>query len=368
MLALNYRLAPETHFPGPLHDAVSAYFRLVDDLHIQPANIIISGDSAGGALSLALMLYLRDNQYPLPGGAILMSPWVDMTMSCPSWDFNAEYDVIPVFQSSDHMNPISCYLGEGMSQYLTHPYASPIFGDFTGLPPILIHSGDSEVLVDEIALIAHRMELNGVKVRHEQYRDGVHVFQTFPFLKIWPLSFESMRAFVQETLPEASEAFTDKAERNMENEIDTESAVAVSSDGRVAANGKDALEDAHPVASQADGAPEDQDGCDTCGHGQTWSIGHHEDEEHVRISVKAPESAVAAPMSVAEAPLPATTISIPRPRSESTATSWDELKRAADALRTDEDVCYGLADSEMEARKMEEIEEQIDTAWHMWAM
>lgn len=74
--ALDYRLAPETRFPGPLHDVVTAYFRLVEDLHIPPENIIISGDSAGGGLSLALLMYLRDNNYPLPSGAILMSPWV----------------------------------------------------------------------------------------------------------------------------------------------------------------------------------------------------------------------------------------------------------------------------------------------------
>lgn len=60
-LAINYRLAPETRFPGPLHDAVSAYFRLIDDLKIPPENIIIAGDSAGGGLSLALLMYLRDH-------------------------------------------------------------------------------------------------------------------------------------------------------------------------------------------------------------------------------------------------------------------------------------------------------------------
>lgn len=75
-LALDYRLAPETRFPGPLHDVVAAYFRLVNELRIPPENIIVSGDSAGGALSLALLMYLRDNAYPLPSGAILMSPWV----------------------------------------------------------------------------------------------------------------------------------------------------------------------------------------------------------------------------------------------------------------------------------------------------
>jgi len=75
-LAINYRLAPETKFPGPLHDVVSSYFRLVDDLQIPPSNIIVAGDSAGGALCLALMMYLRDNDYPLPGAAMLLSPWV----------------------------------------------------------------------------------------------------------------------------------------------------------------------------------------------------------------------------------------------------------------------------------------------------
>ena len=74
--AIDYRLAPETRFPGPLHDAVATYFRLIDDLHIPPENILIAGDSAGGGLSLALLMYLRDNRYPLPAGAILMSPWV----------------------------------------------------------------------------------------------------------------------------------------------------------------------------------------------------------------------------------------------------------------------------------------------------
>ena len=59
--AINYRLAPETRFPGPLHDAVSAYFRLIDDLKIPPENILFAGDSAGGGLSLALLMYLRDN-------------------------------------------------------------------------------------------------------------------------------------------------------------------------------------------------------------------------------------------------------------------------------------------------------------------
>ena len=194
-IALDYRLAPETRFPGPLHDAVSAYFRMVDDLHISPSNIILAGDSAGGGLCLALMMYLRDNGYPLPGGAILMSPWVgklfkpdqkvdicaifthqifvDLTMSCDSWESNAQYDIVPMPMPGDHLNPIACYLGEHMEKYLTHPYASPLFGDLKGLPPMLIQAGEVEVLRDEITLLAHKASLAGVEVRHELYEDAV---------------------------------------------------------------------------------------------------------------------------------------------------------------------------------------------------
>ena len=74
--ALDYRLAPESRFPGPLHDVVSGYFRLVEDLRIPPENLLLAGDSAGGGLCLALLMYLRDHNYALPAGAILMSPWV----------------------------------------------------------------------------------------------------------------------------------------------------------------------------------------------------------------------------------------------------------------------------------------------------
>ena len=73
---MDYRLAPETRFPGQLHDAVCAYMRITEELRIPPENVIIAGDSAGGGLSLALLMYLRDHKYPLPAGAILFSPWV----------------------------------------------------------------------------------------------------------------------------------------------------------------------------------------------------------------------------------------------------------------------------------------------------
>ena len=98
-------------------------------------------------------------------------------MSCDSWDSNAEFDLVPIPQPGDHLNPILCFLGpEGLTnQYLTHPYASPLFGQMHGLPPLLIQTGDAEVLRDEAMLLAHKATLAGVKVRHEIYEDQVNV-------------------------------------------------------------------------------------------------------------------------------------------------------------------------------------------------
>ncbi|ODN88482.1 esterase [Cryptococcus wingfieldii CBS 7118] len=203
VFAITYRLAPEHAFPLPLHDVLHGYLRLLSaPLSIPPENIIIAGDSAGGGLSLALCMYLRDEGYKLPAGLILMSPWVDLTMSCGSWDENASSDVVPRPEADDHLNPVGCYLGpKGISTYLTHPYASPLFGDFHGLPPMLIQSGDSEVLRDEIILVAHKATLAGVSVTHELYEDMVHVFQMFSFLPATEKAIYNVGKWVRTVLP-----------------------------------------------------------------------------------------------------------------------------------------------------------------------
>ena len=143
------------------------------DLNIPAENIVVAGDSAGGGLTMALLMYLRDNSYPLPSGAILFSPWVDLTMSCNSWDTNAAYDIVPAPSPGDHLNPIYCYLGDNIQSLIVHPYASPLFGEFHDLPPLLIQAGESEVLRDEISLLAHKARAAHVPVRYELYEDGV---------------------------------------------------------------------------------------------------------------------------------------------------------------------------------------------------
>lgn len=94
-------------------------------------------------------------------------------MSCESWDSNARFDVLPAPVPDNYLNPVALYLGDHMEEYITHPYASPLFGNFKGLPPMLIQAGDSELLRDEITLLAHKASLAGVEVRHELYEDAV---------------------------------------------------------------------------------------------------------------------------------------------------------------------------------------------------
>ncbi|CAL1694181.1 unnamed protein product [Somion occarium] len=273
LFSVDYRLAPETRFPGPLHDAVSAYFRMIDDLHISPSNIIVVGDSAGGGLSLALMMYLRDNGYPLPGGAILMSPWVDLTMSCDSWELNAQYDIVPKPLPGDHLNPIACYLGEHMEKYLTHPYASPLFGDLKGLPPMLIQAGDAEVLRDEITLLAHKATLAGVEVRHELYEDAVHVFQSIPFLETSRRAFLSAREFVRDVFPGAQsdsrQALEGQAEEELEQEINNNSARVVKGDGTECKTASEDISAALGVTSTDDESSSSK-GADTPEEEPSW--------------------------------------------------------------------------------------------------
>ncbi|KAK0520843.1 hypothetical protein OC835_007078 [Tilletia horrida] len=213
VFAINYRLAPDTKFPGALHDCVSAWFRLVEDLGIPPKNIVLGADSAGGGLALALLCYLRDEKYELPAGAMLFSPWVDLTLSCDSWDTNAKYDYLPMPPSGSHMNPVHAYLGDDIDKYLTHPYVSPLFADLHGLPPLLIQCGDAEVLRDEGTLLAHKASLAGVSVRHELYEDCVHVFQAFLFLDASRKALQSARHFMRTGLDRPSSVSRSKSKR-----------------------------------------------------------------------------------------------------------------------------------------------------------
>lgn len=173
VLSPDYRVAPEHPFPAALEDAVYAYRWLLEEKGYRPEQIVVAGDSAGGGLALALCLYARDHSLPLPGGVVLMSPWTDVTLSGASYEANYERD--PLFGNSRENMLYQCsYIGDADP---ANPYLSPLFGDFSGFPPMLVQVGDYEVLLDDSRELARKVRTAGVKVRCSVYDGMFHVFQ-----------------------------------------------------------------------------------------------------------------------------------------------------------------------------------------------
>lgn len=173
VLTIDYRVAPENPYPAALEDAVAAYEWLIHEKGYEPEKIVVAGDSAGGGLSLALGLYLRDHGIPMPCGFITMSPWADLTNSGESYVTNYETD--PLFgNSTTNMLFHSSYIGEGDPK---DPYMSPLFGEFTGFPPVLMQVGSLEVLLSDSQAIAGKLKEAGIKRRLSVYQGMFHVFQ-----------------------------------------------------------------------------------------------------------------------------------------------------------------------------------------------
>ncbi len=171
VLTIDYRVAPEHPFPAALEDARAAYEWLLTQY---PAKkIILAGDSAGGGLAMALVHNLKDQGKPLPAAIVAMSPWTDMTAGGESYETNYEKD--PLFgRTEDSMLFNRDYVG---SQDPKNPYISPLFGDFTGFPPMLIQVGSHEMLLSDSLLVAKKARKAGVRVRCTVYEGMFHVFQ-----------------------------------------------------------------------------------------------------------------------------------------------------------------------------------------------
>ncbi|KAF0455197.1 alpha/beta-hydrolase [Gigaspora margarita] len=257
VFSTNYRLAPQNQFPASLCDTVAAYLYLIDpesDAGFKPINpkkIVIVGESAGGGLALATLLFLRDAGLPLPGGAILLSPWVDLTHSMPSfWDteiINADlisdtFSIRPSSSLADEFIANAKALSDKIAQktpaiighpsftevprfqfYCTNealaiPYISPMLAESLGnLPPILCQVGEFERLRDEAILLsykaAHPQEYQlpsyssknfekspfkkPTKVILEIYDDMPHVWQMFSFSKSSQVAFEHCGEFIK---------------------------------------------------------------------------------------------------------------------------------------------------------------------------
>jgi acetyl esterase/lipase len=194
--AIDYRLAPEHPFPAALDDALAAYRWLLGQ-GIDAKSVVIGGDSAGGGLTASLLLALRDEGDPLPAGAVLLSPWLDLTGSGESQKTRAELDpMIPAFEGVSPM--AEWYLGDRPAN---DPMISQIFADLHGLPPTLIHVGDHEVLLSDSTRYAEKAKAAGVDVTLKVWDEMIHVFQFFPMLPEGQQAIKEIGEWVQAHVP-----------------------------------------------------------------------------------------------------------------------------------------------------------------------
>ncbi|BAN22032.1 putative lipase/esterase [Caballeronia insecticola] len=203
VFSLDYRLAPEHRFPAALDDSIAAYRRILADCAdgADARSIVIAGDSAGGGLALATLLALRDAGDPLPAAAVLFSPWTDLTCSGASLQTNEGRD--PMFHAAAFPRVARQYLGDADAR---HPYASPLFGAFEGLPPLLIQAGDTELLLDDSTRLAQNARAAGVSVDLQIWSGVPHIFQIWaPFMPEARAALDRAAGFIgaKVTLPQA---------------------------------------------------------------------------------------------------------------------------------------------------------------------
>lgn len=175
VLCFDYRLAPEHPYPAALEDAMKAWNYLML-LGYGARDVIITGDSAGGNLALALVLKLKEEDRLLPRGLVLMSPWTDLTSSGKSFETKAEVDPVLDKEYIDRM--IQAYAGD---LDVRNPFISPLFGDFAGFPPTYIQVGENEILLSDSLRLHHVLVDANVSVKMDHFPGMWHVFQMSPF-------------------------------------------------------------------------------------------------------------------------------------------------------------------------------------------
>ena len=173
VLNVDYRLAPEHPHPAAVDDATAAYRWLLDVGH-EPAELAVAGDSAGGGLTIATLVALRDAKEPMPAAGVCLSPWVDLEGTGESMETRAHLD--PMVQREHLMRMAKLYLAD---HHVRTPLAAPLYADLSGLPPLYIQVGTAETLLDDSNRLAERAREAGVDVTLEHWDDMIHVFQAF---------------------------------------------------------------------------------------------------------------------------------------------------------------------------------------------
>ena len=193
-LALDYRLAPENPFPAAVDDSVAAYRWLLAQGY-KPGHIVVAGDSAGGGLTVATLLALRDIGAPAPAAGVCISPWIDFEAAGESMTSRAAQD--PLVSRAMILQIARMYVGENGN--LRDPLAAPINASFNNLPPLFIQVGDAETLLDDSTRLAHLAKQAGVDVTLQIWDEMPHVWHlAAPILPEGQEAIDKIGAFVRE--------------------------------------------------------------------------------------------------------------------------------------------------------------------------
>lgn len=167
----DYHLSPEYVFPAARDEALACYKELLES-GVDPTELIIAGDSAGGGLALSTAVAIRDAGLPLPAALILLSPWVDLTLSGSTILSHVKRD--DMVSTGWLKFGAAAYVGNNS---VIHPGCSPLFADLAGLPPMLIQVGSEEILLDDSRRLAYKAENAGIDISLEIYPNMGHIFQ-----------------------------------------------------------------------------------------------------------------------------------------------------------------------------------------------
>lgn len=196
----DYRLAPEYPFPAAVNDCLETYRWLLQQPGINPQQLVIAGDSAGGSLLLTTLIQARDQGLPLPACAVALCPFADATGSGSSVVENVGRDVM--FTPEALGAVMQFYLSE--SGQRTDPLVSPLLGDLQGLPPLLLQVGEPELLRDDSVRLAEKIVQAGGEVKLHVWDDMPHTFQLISWLPEGKQAIQEFVDFVQKYTGENS--------------------------------------------------------------------------------------------------------------------------------------------------------------------